>query len=909
MKERLFSFLNIKESESRFVFDLLQVQFFIGLANALINILSFTLFVFVFSVAGLSHAFLGMAVLLLALNLIYEKLEHRFPPHQLLRLVLLFSILIFFLFWTGLIVSHVKAIIYLLLIWSTLFYMITGYAFWGLVSLLFNIRESKRVFSVVGSGDIPAKFIGYFIAPILISFIGVTNLLLAAIVFMVISVVLLNKLIHKKSWQTILKKATLHNQTHKVISHNKSKFNAFFKSDLIFSISLLSIISYNVFILVDYTFLSQVKSRYSDLAYLAAYIANFFAFGRVIALVLKLTISSRIIERMGIIACLSITPLLLFLFSLSFLFTINPDYIVFVFGIMALLTEVLRSTIQEPVFFILFQPLSEHLRLKGHIIAKGYMFPISLVIVGVSLLLFPVFGVTLTIKTTVIILLINLLVWGFVIFLIRKSYINALHSSIKKGVYSIDEIKVSDQKTINILLEKVNDGNDGEVIYALKLLEGADYKNFDSLLVNQLSMPKKELQKYALAKLDERDKIDVNLLIYLLGQEAEDEVKESIINILCQKDLAFLNTISDRLDEQDYNTRKSIIRNLLSQKEFFLLSKAVKALQALINSSSYEEKKLALDIISELNNIKFTNTLEVLLLDDNIAIKRSAIIAACKLKVAKLLPAIFELMSEPTHKYLALHGLYLYGDTLFMDIKELNESQIKNHYPDLIKIAGKCKGAYSTLFLLDQIVSSSGLNEKCIHSLWTKNFEAETPEQLKQFRNLLNSYINTAFEKISYYKEIPDHKDYLLIQQSLISEIDTDLLTTLKIASILYHITEISRVIELVENNKNKKLYNAMEMLEWMLPKRISIHINRIIDFLLDPNLNKRVNVDYDSKPLFRKILVTQSHTFSVWTKAVCMYSFIKSGHTDLLYEMGKSDPIKSNFIIKETRDYVLQAI
>ena len=46
MKERIYRTLNIKLSESGRVFDLLSVQFFIGLANALVNILAFTFFIY-----------------------------------------------------------------------------------------------------------------------------------------------------------------------------------------------------------------------------------------------------------------------------------------------------------------------------------------------------------------------------------------------------------------------------------------------------------------------------------------------------------------------------------------------------------------------------------------------------------------------------------------------------------------------------------------------------------------------------------------------------------------------------------------------------------------------------------------------------------------------------------------------
>jgi ATP/ADP translocase len=154
--------------------------------------------------------------------------------------------------------------------------MITGYAFWGLVSLLYNIRESKRVFSIVGSGDIPAKLVGYSVAYLAIPIIGTSNLIWLAIISLGIGFVLFDNVIRKKRWEHIKHKGheTHH---HEVLNLKKKDFVAFFfKNELIFAISLLSLISYNVFNLIDYTFLSQVKTKFENLTSLSTFITIFF---------------------------------------------------------------------------------------------------------------------------------------------------------------------------------------------------------------------------------------------------------------------------------------------------------------------------------------------------------------------------------------------------------------------------------------------------------------------------------------------------------------------------------------------------------------------------------------------------------------------------------------------------------
>lgn len=908
MKERLVRLLNIKLSESRYVLDLLAVQVFIGLANALINIVATTLFIYTFKITNLPYAFLVAAVLLLGINLVYEKLEHRLSPQHLLKIILIASVGVLLLLWTGIAAANKYVFIYALLVWSTLFYMVTGYAYWGLVSLLFNLRESKRVFSVVGAGDIPAKLIGYLAAPLLIPVMGLNNLLLLSVAALVAAVVLLSRLIHKPGWQAILHKANVERHHHVVVHEpRKGKIEGFFRSELIFSISLLSILSYNVFVLMDYTFISQVKSKFHDLSYLATFIAQFFAFGRIVALVLKLTFSSRAIERLGIITCLSITPVALAVFSLAFFAIDDPAYAIYIFGMMALLTEVLRSAIQEPVFLILFQPLSEHLRLKGHIIAKGYMFPVSLVVVSLSLIFFPLLGAEMTIMATVKILLLNLGIWGIIIMMIKQAYIRVLHYSIKKGVYSGEGIQLYDKETINILLAKVDSGKDTEAIYALNLLEQAGYTQLDDVLEKQLHTPREEVVKYALDRLNERGKLNKELLHQLLEDTAPAAIREKIFAFLCRLDSDFLSGKARHLSELDYAARKIVVRNLMAQHEFANLLQAGREIDGLISSPLPRERALALEIISELREIKFTDAIEQLLHDPETSIQREAVIVAGKLRVQKLLPYMLSLLDAPAHKYLAMQGLLQYGDHLFRDMAALPPAAVEARIPELIKVAGKVKGLYSVHFLLAQLNRANGHDERIIHSLWLKGFEAELPKNIHQFQQLLNHYLKWGVEKIYQYNEVPSFKGQELVKNCLLGEVKSDLATSLKICAILYHKKEINRVMELVERSKTHKLFNAMEMLEWVLPKAVAFQVNSLIDFVLEPTTVRRPFIDYDLKSFFHKVLVAKARMYSEWTRAVCIYCLMQNHQQDLVRELVEDGRPGEHPIISETKAYVLQ--
>lgn len=907
MKERLYRVLNIKSSESSRVFDLLTVQFFIGLANALVNIIAFTLFIYNFPIHQLPYVYLVIAGCLIVINISYEKLEHRFSPLTLLKYIIGFSAVALIVLWLGLSLGNKSDFIFALIVASVLLYMLTGYAFWGLVSLLFNVRESRRVFSIVGSGDIPAKLIGYMAAPLLIPLVGLTNVVWVAVGSLILGLYMFNKFTKKKTWDGI--KATSHGDHEKHASHpfelKKKDFVSFvFKEKLIFAISILSVISYNVFVLVDFTFISQVKERFANISDLAAYIAIFFAFGRLIAVVFKLIFTSRLIERLGVIYCLFVTPIALFIFCFVFIFFEGQsNYSLFIFGLMAMVTEVLRSTMQEPVFFILFQPLKENLRLKGHMISKGYMYPPSLIIVGLSLLFLYKTGTDITILLVVKILFLNLCVWVAVIFFIRRAYFQTIHSSIKKGIFSSDDIYLTDDKTINILLQKIKAGKKSEVIYALNLLEKSGYAGLNELLQQQLAeADNTDVKKYVLDRIEELGKINIPVLHKLLPQAEDVELRQKIVSLLCKYDTAYLHEASRHLDAYDADLRKTVIVNLLNQREFDFLYLAGKKINEMLNDPEPSERQLALEVISELKIIKFSEAIAQLMNDPEPGVKRAAILTACKLKMKSLLPAILERLQNVTERNIVLQGLQLYGDSLFKDYPIFPQA----HHGDLIKIAARAKGSYSTGFLLATLKErNSSYKDKLVHALWVKEYIPLTGEEKSLVNELLSSYLQAGSEKVIDYQGMAYFQERNLMRSAVFSEVRSDLTLALKSCVMLFNKKELNRVIEILETGKHEKLYNAMEMLELLLSSKTSKELNLLFDFILDPTHKDSGNVAPAIKDFFGKVVFEHSELYNSWTKALSIYCAWRNGEDQFISMLSLHSQAEDDYLINETREFV----
>lgn len=913
MKERILRLLNLKKSESAHVLDLLTVQFFIGIASSLINFLGITHFIDKQTVGEIPAVYLVIAFALLIINVVYEKLEHNLTATQLLKIIMLFNAGVLFFIWLGFFSIEEHAVSFVLLVWTVLIYMISSYAFWGMASQQYNIRESKRIFTILGSADIMSKLVGYLIAKPVYGLVG-DNLMLVAIVSLVVGAIWFTGITKSPRWQHFAGR-NHHHQTETVVANtSKDLISTVFKKELIFAISLLSLISYNVFNLVDFTFVSQIKAHYNDFASLGTFVVALLASGRIIALILKLVFSSRMIERLGVITSLFITPVTLLFFCLLFLFVDekNTEFTLYIFGFMTILTEVLRSTMQEPVFFILFQPLKEKFRLKGHLISKGYMLAPSLLIVGVSLLFImnKYQGTDISIMLIIKLLLVNLLLWGVIIFFLRNAYLKTLRDSIKKGVFAAENnAHIKDPGSIGILLEKINSGKPTEIIYALKLLEDGEYPALKKLMEKLIRHESMEVRYYVVENLGSRANPPLDLLHQILLEEKHPAIVQKLYSVLTRKDSHFLKKAAETLHQQSYPVQKVIVTSLLNQKEFEFLHQGGNYLDALIHSADAQERELAVQVIMELKNVRFTEAIEQLIHDAEPSVKRSAILAACRLKIKQLLPVIVEMLQNPPAKYAALNGLLQYGDDLFQHIHQLPQ-QLQNSFAyEAIKLAGKMKGHHSTSYLLHMLRSKSKFSEHIIHSLWSKDFTAEDTKDVELLQEFLQDYLQAGKQKIADYVQVPVFNHGEQMKDVIVAEIKNDLTTSLKICSLLHNNDELNRILELIQHGENLRLYNAIEMLDLILPKKVSRDLNLLFNYLFDPSLARRQGGGMAVSQFFNKIVIEEGSIFRPLTRAYCIYASWKDHETGFLQLLKKQNLNDEHFIIGETSQFVLKEL
>ncbi|MDB5281632.1 MAG: cyclic nucleotide-binding protein, partial [Bacteroidota bacterium] len=511
MKNRLLQFLNIRSEEAWLVTNLFWLQFFQGFGIAIFNIVALTLFLEHFPLTGLPKAYMVSAVLLWITGYVYSKIEHAVSIKKLVLGVILFiafTVIAFFIQFSA--DNESNLVIFLMFCWFYVIYLLGNLEFWGVAALLFDIRQSKRLFGLIGMGDIPGKLIGYSAVTLWIKFISNENLLVVSFISILCSLIFYYRL--KKAGKLDIE--IKHEHTHAThASESKDKLinfiKSFFGNRMLASVAGLSFIVLTCISIISFSFYAQVEHEAHSNEQLASFIALFYSSGKVIAIIIRLMLTGRLSNVLGVKGSLLVSPILLLVFLIGIIFLPflthhNEYFMLCAFGLMMVLTEVLKTSLQDPIFLSLMQPLPSHMRLRGHTLVKGVMDPFALAFSGFMLYgLVKMAGGEVSLYILSYLLLVLVIIWMIMIFVVDREYVKTLVTALNKR-YSIgQEIDLDNEQTRHVLEDKIVNGEIGESIYILNLIE-KQYTEDKEILVIKALGHKEGAVKMEAIKLAER---------------------------------------------------------------------------------------------------------------------------------------------------------------------------------------------------------------------------------------------------------------------------------------------------------------------------------------------------------------------------------------------------------------------
>lgn len=313
----------------------------------------------------ITYAYLGSGIVGLSIASIFSYSVNRmsFKTHSMVTLVLISAFILVLMMAidsnpsnknVGLIgfIFYVPLVSFISMVFSSL------------TMKLFDLRQGKRLFSLIASGQVIAAIISYLSVPLILKFFNKSSILLWCALGGIVLGGIIQVIINKKFSKYIVNseaKATSDNRRNKVKIFGEPYFK---------SIWILSLLSMAGLILVSYLFLKASKDTFEDPVSLGKFLGLFLGVTKAIEFLMNTFVSGKLLEKFGLKFGLSVLPfallvlsifaLIFSLVSLAFEGYTTIIYIIIVLTMLALI--IAKRSLEDSSFKLLLQPISTSIR-------------------------------------------------------------------------------------------------------------------------------------------------------------------------------------------------------------------------------------------------------------------------------------------------------------------------------------------------------------------------------------------------------------------------------------------------------------------------------------------------------------------------------------------------------------------
>ncbi|WP_290792440.1 hypothetical protein [Flavihumibacter sp. UBA7668] len=873
--------LNIQRSEWPIVKQLFWLQFFQGAGISFFFTAEFARFLEKFPVHELPWVMVLSAFLLWLTGFAYTVLEHHIPFKKFNEGIIVFMAGTMLLVRLGSTFITDDWLYYISLAWFYVLYLLNNLEFWGIASRLFNIRQSKRLFGVVSSGDIPAKFIGYTLALVFVPYTGTLNLLLLGVVSMLISI---------PFYRSIAKSEHVHFEHHHeshVVHHSthpiKNLYQTFIASKIIRRIAIISLLATACVIIVNYGFYAKIKESYRDDVELAKFIAFFMAGLRIAALITKTIFTSRLTTNLGIQKSLFITPLVLvglisMIIGISF---INPDerFIFYIFGASSIAIDVMRTAINSPVLLTIMQPMPIHERMRAHNIIKGIMDPFATLFCGILLLVLFHIQQEINLLTLCSTLLLLAGGWLIGIFFVNREYLQMLVSTISSRYFSQDDFTLNDQETLHKIKDKIRSGTEQEVVSILSMV--ASKQNPLSLELLSLFLDhnsdavKKETIRLISSKGIRAMRKDLE---QVLQSGNVPEVTKEATFAVC-KMAEKVSEISSLAAGAESQLHFAALAGMLANNSRSIRFSAEEKIAGMLRSANHADKITALTILHSVSDEYDHPLISIFLSEEkNPDLIKKAISVVGKAASGETLKSCLNLL--PQYEKQVKKALLKAGSHAVNQIEtHIQATGISGRQlTELIVIIGKIGGIAARSFLEKMIRGKNTDLPATIKSLYRSKFKADHSNRI-HLEEVARGYIQYAIELVfMQHTLMKKNQAAILLHNAIEIELTEIRELLLCLFGCMYERESIQKSRNALLANKKETIANAMEIIEVTVKKDLSKYFCLLFEeSTIEERCNALRSVYRETEfteisSIMQRILSEKPILYQDWTKACSLY-------------------------------------
>lgn len=442
----------------------------------------------------------------LGLSAIYSWLQRLFSLRWVIVMIALLMPLPIVLFLWGLSLPLMAGLtVFIMRLWIEAIYSLNDLNVAVTANQLFNIREIKRAYPIISSGNLVADVLSGFSVYLLLTLVGIENVLILAFLIMVLGAVILLQLstTYEHAFPDSPRRQAEDADNHSAQQRLQGPIRQYVILLFIFFV-LSQVLLYSI----EFQFLNQLELRLDPTA-IASFLGLFSGLLGLIELATQWFTSSRLIERAGVFAATLVLPSIILVSGLATLVASTPGLLAgtaLFYGLIFLkfFDEWLRYTLVATTRPVLFQPIPDRARGTMQSLISGIAEPLAMGGTGVGILLtlglWRRLGFTnpnglgrIFLATTVV----AAVVWFLVVYLLRSQYLNLLVRSAERGLLSFSDANLRVLKRA-FIEELEKPGSEADKRSCIELLCHIDHKGVGEILAPMLPSLSPTLQVQSL---------------------------------------------------------------------------------------------------------------------------------------------------------------------------------------------------------------------------------------------------------------------------------------------------------------------------------------------------------------------------------------------------------------------------
>jgi ATP:ADP antiporter, AAA family len=852
MKKDLYLLLNIEEKEKTSVLLFLVQSVFLGIFYGAFDVGAHALFLSVYPASMIPKAYVVSGIVGIVLTTIYARIQSRYKFSVLAFINLLFITIVIVLLRGLFEITEQPWVVFLVFLMMGPLNILAMLGFWGSAGRIFTLRQGKRLFGLVDSGQIFGAIISTFAIPVLITFgFSQKNLLVVSSISVLVAFLI----------QIII--TFKYNLNQVVVSEEKKESHRLpqlLKDKFVFNMAVFVVMSMLAAFFIQYSFLSVTKDNYPDHDNMTEFLGAFTGSLLLFTFLFKTFVYSKLMKTYGLKVSILISAFLLGIFAIAAVIigtfagytSVTAGFIFFflIISLSRLFSKALKDAVEVPSFKLLYQSLKAEIRHDVQAYVDGTINEIAALSAGLLLAVLGLFEFFKLIHFSYALLVI-LIIWFFVS---RKLYIE-YKLALQKSLSEYKGKKHEEYELAEILNQKIDSEHvsDKQVISNLKVfyqLHPYKYENrFEQIALHN----KGELGRFAIGKIVEKRIIDS------IPKFNKDHIyKFEDKDILDQFNL-LVKKFGEQIDR--IPTKESIIN----------LSK----------SKNPEERLIAAFLIGKYYDEKYFVILKALLRDLNSEVKISAIKAVSMNKLTEFCPAIIDYLDTPGIFTVANDALVTIGKGAlpYLDQAFYKTGTAHNILLRIIKIIGEIGGPNAIKILLHKLDHPNNeILSQVLNQLRKNNFNADE-NSINQIHQILEKHMGVIGWNLAASATLRDTNTFDYLKDAINQELKSNYDFLYMLLSMAYDAKSIMHVKENIESGTSEGASFALELLDLFIYEEIKPKLFPIIeDISIIEKIRQLQNFYPVEKLSLNDLLIAiinrDINEISMWTKSCALYAF-----------------------------------